>query len=169
MLSVLLSLVLACGPDEPILPGVVVAEEGTTASESVTYTKSEGVFVDVGYLAGRNFEEMRGEVSQQLGDIQEVNDLGARDGTEYVLETGRVKVKDDVIYLIHVDLDRPMRQSSAMSTLGLPSEIDAPYMLTTEIRLRWHAGFDRIRMGRATRDDDLVIWVEALKFDPRDR
>lgn len=168
MQSAVLHLLLACGPDEPILPGVVTPD-ASDPGHVVTYAKPDEVDVDVGYLAGRAFGEMRGEVSQQLGDIREVNDLGTRDGTEYVMERGRVKVKDDAIYLIHVDLERPMRQSSALATLGLPSEIDAPYVLTNEIRLRWHAGFDRIRMGRATRDDDLVIWVEALKFDPRER
>ena len=169
MASVLLQVLLACGPDEPILSGVAPVEGPAAQAEVAPYEKDEGVYVDVLYLGGRTFDEVRGVVSQQLGDIQEVNDLGLRDGTEYVLERGRVKVKDGAIYLVHVDLERPMRQSSALAAIGLPPEVDSPYLLTTEIRLRWHAGFDRIRMGRASRDDDLVIWIEALKFDPRDR
>ncbi|HJN78300.1 MAG TPA: hypothetical protein QGF58_30585 [Myxococcota bacterium] len=161
-------LIWGCGPSEPILPGVPVVDEESVEFETA-YERKEGVYVDIQFLGGRSFDEVRGEVSIQLGDIQEVNDLGVMDGTEYVMERGRVKVKDGTIYLVHVDLPRAMRQGPALHATGLPSDIDRPYNLTNEVRLRWHSGFDRIRMGREVREGDMVIWVEALKFDPRDR
>ena len=161
-------LLWGCGPSEPILPGVPVEADEAEAADAA-YTRAEGVYVDVLYLGGRSWDEVRGEASIQLGDIQEVNDLGVLDGTEYVMERGRVKVKDGTIYLIHVDLPRPMRQAAALYAVGLPGDIDRPYNLTSEVRLRWHSGFDRVRLGREGRDTDMVIWVEALKFDPRDR
>lgn len=161
-------LLWGCSPDEPILVGVPVETEASN-DEVQAYVRSEGVYVDIQYLGGRNYDEVRGEVSIQLGDAKEVNDLGVLDGTEYVLERGRVKVVDDTIYLIHVDLPRPMRQTTALYSTGLPADIDRPYNLTNEVRLRWHGGFDRVRLGRESREGDMVIWVEALKFDPRDR
>ena len=103
-------LLWGCSPDEPILVGVPVETEASN-DEVQAYVRSEGVYVDIQYLGGRNYDEVRGEVSIQLGDAKEVNDLGVLDGTEYVLERGRVKVVDDTIYLIHVDLPRPMRQT----------------------------------------------------------
>lgn len=161
-------LLWGCGPAEPILTGVPVTD-ANSADAATPYARDEGVYVDIMYLCGRNFGQVRGEVSIQLGDIQETNELGVTDGTEYVLERGRVKVKDDVVYLVHVDLPRPMRQSAALFATGLPPDVDRPYNLTNEVRLRWHSGFDRIRMGREARDSDMVVWVEALKFDPRER
>jgi hypothetical protein len=163
----LLLCTLACRSDAPVLTGIAV--ESSEDEDALHYQKPEGVYVDLAYLGGARWDRVRGEVTEQLGDILEVNDLGVLDGTEYVLERGRVKVKAGEIYLVHVDLPRPTRPGSALATCNLPTTADNPFRLTHEIRYRWHAGFDRIRLGREERDEDMVIWVEALKFDPRDR
>ena len=158
---------LSCRSDDPVLTGI--EQTPSESEQSLHYEKPEGTFVDVMYLGGASWDRVRGEVVDQLGDIQEVNDLGVLDGTEYVLERGRVKVKEGEIYLVHVDLQRPTRPASALAACNLPTTADNPFKLTHEIRYRWHAGFDRIRLGRSGREEEMVIWVEALKFDPRDR
>ncbi|MCB9759216.1 MAG: hypothetical protein H6739_05210 [Alphaproteobacteria bacterium] len=178
-LAFAISLVVAC-TEEPILTGLE-PQGGVPASMRVDagpeaplappepgpYQRPEGVLVDVSWLAGRSWDAARDQVSVQMGDIQAIHELDPRDGTEYVLEQGAVRVLDGVIYMVRVDLPRPMRRSTALFTAGLPTQVSRWYDLSDEWRLRWHAGFERIRVGKENRESEMAVWVEAMKWNPR--
>ena len=162
---------LACGPPEPVLPGVVqspeTTEEGLTVRSLQAYEKPAGVYVDVGHLCGKSLESVRDQLSEQLGDIRESRDLHPKDGKELVLERGSVRVKDGRVYLIHVDLEGPLRRSTALQALGLPPTVRKWNAFTHEFNTRFHAGFERIRMGRMEPGTEEVVWVEVMKASPR--
>ncbi|MCB9791738.1 MAG: hypothetical protein H6741_03335 [Alphaproteobacteria bacterium] len=167
MLALLVAL-LACTEEAPILSGLEDPAAGVgEAVEARPYQKPEGVLVDVPYLGGRSWEQSRDLVSAQLGDIQEVVPLDPRDGTEYRFASGHVRVHDDLIYLVHVDLPRATRRSSALLELGFPPQADRWFELHDEFRLRWFSNFERLRMGRAEENPEMVTWVEAMRWNPR--
>lgn len=163
----LLAFLLACDPKEPVLSGLAPPLEADGEVQPEPYSKGEGVYVDVQYLAGKGWDEARDEVSVQMGDIVSIEELDPRDGREIRLERGFLRTKEGRIYVVYVDLPRPMRRTAALSATGLPPHADDWHAFTHEYRLRWHSGFDRIRMGRIEGDSQMVAWVEALRFNPR--
>ena len=162
---------LGCGPSEPVLPGVVSAPtetaEGLSLRAQQTYEKPPGVYVDVAYLCGRSLDAVRDDLSAQLGDIQASTTLSPKDGRELKLERGMVRVKDGRIYLVHVDLEGPLRRSTALQAVGLSPTVRKWNAFTHEFSTRHHAGFERIRMGRLEPDGEAVVWVEVMKASPR--
>ena len=163
----MLLLLLACQPQEPVLSGITPPGELEASGEDPgVYLKGEGVYVDAQYIAGKNWEVIRDVVNAQMGDVQEIQDLG-RDGRELTLEKGFVREHEGQVYLVHVDLPRAMRRTAALHATGLPPQADDWHSFTHEYRLRWHGNFDRIRMGRIQADAEMVTWVEAKRYDPR--
>ena len=162
-------LLLACSQD-PVLVGL--AEEGVSAEEAssgpVRYEKADGVLVDVSYLAGRGWDEVRGEVELQMGRIQGRTDRG-RDGVEIRLDKGRIRVVDGQVQLLRVELPYAMRRSQALENLGLPPQVREWHGNERDWVTHHNFGFERIRMGRDEPDSELVVWVEARKFNPRRR
>lgn len=166
----LLLLLSSCGwlaADEPVLTGVPDVEANPAQQELTSYALPKGVLVDMPFLAGQSWDQVRDQVGAQLGDIQGKTELDPRDGTEYLLERGKVRVKDGTIYLVHMDLPRPMRRGAALVAAGLPLQTDGWFSTTLEWRLRWTSGLERVRMGREQRDSEDVVWVEVLKWNPR--
>ena len=161
-----LLLLLACEPTEPVLSGVAPPEVQHEPIDGDFYVKAEGVYVDAQYIAGKSWGLVRDEVNAQMGDVAEVKDLG-RDGRQITLERGHIKESEGTVYLVHVTLPRPMRRTAALHATGLPPQADDWHAFTHEYRLRWHGNFDRIRMGRLEADSDMVAWVEAKRYDPR--
>lgn len=51
--------------------------------------------------------------------------------------------------------------------MGLTPQADEAFVLAREFRLRWHDGYERVRLGRESRDSELVVWVEVLTLSPR--
>ena len=155
----------ACGQQEPILSGLRAAP--SAQAPGAPYVRPDHVLVDVSYLGGRSWEESRDVVDEQLGSIIERVELDPRDGVEIRLERGAVRVKDGQIYLITVTLPRPTRRAAALHSLNLPPQIDSWFSLTDELRARWEAGFERIRLGRSEPESEMIIWVEVMKWNPR--
>ena len=146
-------------------------EEVLTADESsgpVRYEKAEGVLVDVAYLGGRAWDEVRGEVELQMGRIQERSERG-RDGVEIRLDKGMIRVVDQQVQLLRVELPYAMRRSQALENLGLPPQVREWHSNERDWVTHHNFGFERIRMGRDEPDSELVVWVEARKFNPRRR
>ena len=161
--------VIACS-SEPVLVALEASPEGETVEEKVVeaYSKPEGVFVDVAYFGGRTWREAQGEVELQMGRIQNRVEHG-RDGIEFVLERGRIWVVEGDIQMVRVDLPYAMRRSQALENLGLPAQVREWFGNRRDWVTRHTAGFDRIRMGREEAESELVVWVEARKFNGRRR
>ena len=88
-------ILISCS-SEPVLVGLAEdhAAEGTADAGPQRYEKSEAVMVDLAYLAGRGWNEVRGEAELQMGRIEGRVDRG-RDGTEIQLAKGLVRVVDE--------------------------------------------------------------------------
>ncbi|MEC7242809.1 MAG: hypothetical protein VXW32_16365 [Myxococcota bacterium] len=162
-------LLLACSQD-PVLVGLAEEEvlQAEEASGPVRYEKGEGVLVDVAYLGGRAWDEVRGEVELQMGQIQERVERG-RDGVEIRLDRGMIRVVDQQVQLLRVELPYAMRRSQALENLGLPPQVREWHGNERDWVTHHNFGFERIRMGRDEPDSELVVWVEARKFNPRRR
>lgn len=163
---------LGCMSGEPVLTGLSatpVAVESTESAELVAYTKPEHVLVDVPHVVGKSLDVARGDLEDQLGSVQTVSELGAREGREIVFERGRVRELNGSIYQVYVELPRPMRRSEAMLAVGLPSQVREWLGVTLEWRTSWAHGMERIRMGREERDSEFVLWVEVRRYNPRKR
>ncbi len=164
-------LMAACGPPEPVLPGVVSdqkrTQEGLRVREPEPYNKPKGVYVDVPHFCGKSFEAVRDDLSEQLGDIRMSKELNSKDGKELKLDRGMIRVKDGKIYLVRVELKVPLRRSSAMQAVGLPVTVRKWNSFSREFNTRHHAGYERIRMGRLESNSEAVVWVEVMRSSPR--
>ena len=160
---------VACS-SEPVLVSLEGDLDGTAAEEKAVepYAKPAGVFVDVAYLGGRLWREAQGEVELQMGQIQRKVEH-ERDGVEFELDRGRVWVVEGEIQMLRVELPYAMRRSQALESIGLPAQVREWFGNRRDWVTRHSAGFDRIRMGREEADSELVLWVEARKFNGRRR
>lgn len=156
-------------PAQPILSGLAPAPAGPAQGPTAAapYQTPEGVLVDVAWLAGRPWDEARDVVAAQLGAIQAVDTSAGPAQARYTLERGRVELDEGRIVLIHVDLPRPTRRAAALQAVNLPITVDSWFVLSGEFRLRWEAGFERVRLGREPGDPERVLWVEVRRWDPR--
>ncbi|MCK6505107.1 hypothetical protein L6R53_17195 [Myxococcota bacterium] len=171
-------LLIACGPEEPVLQGVpaepMLAGQpaaadlagGTASDPTRPYARREGVVVDVHYLGGRSYTEHRDALADQLGALREVVDLPAGAGQRLDFERGTAQVLDDRIYMLRVPLPEPMRRSQALEVLGFPPYVGRYVTLHREYRLNNAWEFRRIRLRRASAEDELVTEVEAWHHVP---
>lgn len=166
MLLLLLQL-WACRSSDPVLSGVG-NDPGAGEVTTAPYALSAGVLVDLPLFAGAELDTVRGRLNEQMGDVQSKQTLGGGQGELLTLERGQVWVQDGRIYQLRVDLDRPTRREAALSSLNIDPRVDRPAALSDEIRVQWHQGFERLRLGRAERWSEMVIWVELRAFDPRE-
>ncbi len=162
--------ILAACSSEPVLLGVekVEPEASGEVKEAAPYEKAEGVFVDVARLGGRQWNSIRAEVEQQMGQVEAKVDRG-RDGLEYQLGRGFVRVLRGQVQLIHVELPYAMRRSQAMEAVGLPPQVREWHGNERDWVAHHSFDFDRIRMGRDGPGSEMVRWVEARKFNGRKR
>lgn len=178
----LVLVMVACGEPEPVVRGVpratTVAEvaerraaeelRATPANVDVTYTKPDGVWVDVRYFGGRTWEGARAEAERQLGAVLEEEERPDGD-REVRLERGTVRLRDGRIVMVEVTLPEPLRRSESLAALGFPPTADRYLALALEYRLTNAWGFRRIRLIRAERDSEDIVRVQAWKAAPSDR
>jgi hypothetical protein len=161
---------LAACTSDPVLVGLkdLVVEEPVSVAVTEPYEKPKGVFVDVSRFGGRQWNQIRGEVEKQMGELRAKVDHG-RDGMELRLARGSVRILDDQVQIIHVELPYVMRRSQAMEAVGLPPQVREWHGNERDWVAHHAFGFERIRMGRDAPDSELVVWVEARKFNGRKR
>ena len=175
----LLFALLACDPPDPVLSGIpegpILAPLAPEAvdnerSESVqTYVKPPEVHVDIRHLCGQQFDAVRADLIDQLGERQRVRVLDAVRGREIQYERGRVRVLDGVVYMMSVPLNEPMYRRVAFERTGFPAFSGAAIQLSGEYRITNEWDFRRIRMTRVARDAEMVNHVEAWRWLPRER
>ncbi|MFZ5479192.1 MAG: hypothetical protein ACOZNI_20680 [Myxococcota bacterium] len=178
----LLPLVLACAPDEPVLPAVqraptveevkakrsAEAIRASPAAVDAGYVKPEGVHVDVRYLGGRGWDAVRGEVANQLGAV--IEERPTPDGdTEVLLDRGTVRLRDGVILMVDVPLPAPVGRTEALRLLGFPPATREYEAFTFEYRLLNVWGFRRLVLHRAERGGEEIDRVTAWKRSPGER
>ena len=176
MLSLLL--IIACRETSPVLQGIeepgllqdiTPVQENRTVKKEAVYEKAAGVYIDIFYLGGRSFTEMRGVLAQQLGNLRETTELPLNNGMLYLYERGNIQVLEDEIYQFKIPLPEPMRRSQAFQLFGFPEQIDK-YMIThKEYRVENQWEFRRFRLRRESQKNELVTHFEAWKWVPNER
>ncbi len=174
----------ACGQDEPVLSGVpepqaptsapaapgeeapVLSELSQGAELPAAYQRAEGVLIDVRYLGGKTYQEVRDVVAEQLGPLQGSVELPAGAGTEMRFQRGELRVLDDRIIRVRVPLEPPLRRTAALAATGFPPATGRYVTLHREYRLHHEWGFRRIRLMREDRSSELVNAVDAWLVVP---
>jgi hypothetical protein len=161
-----------CMSSEPVLVALGPGPSETvlkSLKKNTPYQMPEGLLVDVAHLVTKSLDEVRSDLEDQLGSVVEIVELDPQDGREIRFERGKVREVDGSIYLLWLELPRPMRRSEALMQIGLRAQVREWSGLTFEWRTSWVQGMERIRMGREERDSEFVVWVEVRRFDPRRR
>ncbi len=186
--TIIAVLLLGCGTEEPVLLGVQPdaesAEEPSARSEvwqrvipesayrndpvveAKEYSKPDGVYVDIHWLGGRRYDDVVGELEQQLGPLHERRVLDARRGEELVYERGDVRVVRGVVYMLRVQLPEPLTRTEALLVTGFSIYADHWRETHREYRLSHSFEFERFRLMRHDEDKDRVVSVEAWKQSP---
>ena len=163
--------------DEPVLQAieqpalleeVPSAEERLEAKEEVEYNKKEGVYVDVMYLGGRDWVISQPISFEQLGSLQETQELPMRQGIRYQYDNGSIFVYEGRVYRMDLILPELLRRSSVLQILGFPEQVDKYLITHREYILENEWAFRRIRMKRDSKDNELVKEVSAWKFSPQE-
>ena len=170
----------SCGGDEPVLSGVpVVAAPGTPAraaedapegeplvlqggsEEEAVYQRPAGVLVDVRYLGGKPYSEVRDVVTDQLGALESSTDMPGDGGRELAFERGKLRIVGERIYRVYVSIEPSLRRTAALEAVGFPAAAGRYITLHREFRLSHEWGFRRIRLMREDRRSELVNAVDA--------
>lgn len=181
-----LALVIACsGSDDPVVSGVpralpVTAEQIASKRENeelrtsprnleVNYVKPERVYVDVHFLGGRRWENVREIVIDQLGAlVEEAVDAQGREVKR--LERGTLTLDaDGNIDIVDIPLPEAMRRADAMVACGFSGLADKYHALDREFRVTQFQTFRRIVLHRVAPDDDMVDRLTGYKRQDRIR
>jgi hypothetical protein len=173
----LATLCLGCVNESPVLTGIPQAPlltntQPTQPAETETrsrYQKSEAVYVDVRYLGGRPFAQVRDILFEQLGALHSRHTLERKAGELLNFKLGSVQVVNKAVAMIKIPLPRPMRRTEALEVLGFPPYVGGYTIFHREYRLHHEWGFRRIRLKREERGSERVIEVEAWRWLPGDR
>lgn len=179
---------LGCGTEEPVLLGVepesadvqqssersevwqrVIPESAYRDDplvEAQTYSKPDGVYVDIHWLGGRRYDDIASELELQLGPLHERKVLDARKGEELVYERGDVRVVRGVVYMLRVQLPEPLTRTEALLVTGFTIYADHWRETHREFRLSHSFDFERFRLMRHDEDKDRVVSIEAWKLSP---
>jgi hypothetical protein len=170
-----------CDGSEPVLSGVKdvpsveqvemkhKAEVLRASPKAIdaAYAKAAGVYIDVRYFGGRDWDAVRDEVERQFGAVK-AETPGVTGERVIELERGSIALRAGKIQTVIVPLPEPMRRSEALAALGFPAFVEKYNELSTEFRLTNQWGFRRITFVRASRGAEEVVRVEARKFSTDD-
>lgn len=151
-----------------ILEAVPSADQRLQEKKEQPYSKRDGVYVDVLYLGGLDWDNQQLALNTQLGELQQRTELPMQQGIEYVYDRGTIYVYDGRIYRMDVPLPEHMRRSNALQLLGFPEYVDKYLITHREYILENEWNFRRIRMMRESKENELVTLVSAWKFNPQD-
>jgi hypothetical protein len=154
---------------EPAAPAASPAERAARPPDpGRVYQKPDGVFVDVHFLCGQDFERVRDQLSAQMGGMLEAVELEGKNGRELRLERGLVRVVDDRVYMIRVSLPEALRRAEALAATGFPPAVGQYITTQGEYRLNQEWGFRRVRLKRLDTRSELVTQVEAWRWKPNE-
>jgi hypothetical protein len=160
---------LAPAPEEPAPEEPVAAEPPaapTAAAADAPYQRAAHVYVDVPYLGGKLYSEVRDLVADQLGDQRGSRELPQRGAKELNFVRGDLRTEDDRIFFLRIPLPNPMQRADALQMCGFPPQVKRAIGTSREYRLNHEWGFRRVRMERLGRDNDLVTEIEAWRWVP---
>lgn len=168
---------LAGVPEQPLLQQELSAQDraeqsSTPAAPSPVEAPcalAADMRVNARCLGGKKYGEVRDVVADQLGALVQTRELSGDFGRELQFERGNLRIVDDEIAMIRVELPEPLRRSEALSALGFHPYVGPYLTLHREYRLNHEEGFRRIRLMRVDRTSELVSAVEAWYRVPGER
>jgi len=179
VLSWLLStgLIIGCVSEEPVLTGIpqtpLLTEEpgqpAPTPKVPSRYEKSKAVYVDVRYLGGKPYHQVRDVIFEQLGQLITNQPMDDAAGERLEFQRGTIRVINKAVVMMRIPLQQPMRRTEALEALGFPPFVGGYTIFHREYRLHHEWGFRRIRLKREDRKSERVIEVEAWRWLPGER
>ena len=178
-----LSLLCGCADEPPLLTGIPQApllqdtpEEASAGSETdedkpkaQAYTKARDIFVDVRYLGGKPYAQVRDLLSEQMGGLKSRAPAQRQGGQLLTFEHGQARVIHNTVAMMKVRLPEPVRRTQALEMLGFPPYVGGYTIFHREYRLHHEWGFRRIRLMREDRRSERVIEVEVWRWLPGER
>ena len=170
-------LTLGCGDEAPVLTGIpdapllseIETSEVATPQATARYKKSDAVYVDVRYLGGKPFSQVREVLSDQLGPLHSRHTLDDAGGELLKFKRGSVRIIHKAVAMLIIPLPTPVRRTEALEMLGFPPYVGGYTIFHREYRLHHEWGFRRIRLMREDRRSERVIEVEAWRWLPGER
>jgi hypothetical protein len=166
--------------EEPVLTGIpqdaLLSEQGVqtkpgapTPKPPARYEKSKAVYIDVRFLGGKPYLQVRDILIEQFGPLRSRQLLGSKAGVSLEFLRGSIRVMKGTIAMLNIPLPEPMRRTEALEALGFPPYVGGYTIFHREYRLHHEWGFRRIRLKREDRRSERVIEVEAWRWLPGER
>jgi hypothetical protein len=134
-----------------------------------SYTKREGLHIDIPYLAGHDWDSLDPEIiADQLGTETDRRDLGVWDIVEIEFGDRTVQLYDGKIQYIAYRFAEPMDLATAMGVCGFPLRVPNRIDASNECRIIHHWGMRQISLIRVERDQDLYSEIRVWKFRPQE-
>jgi hypothetical protein len=133
-----------------------------------TYTKREGLHIDIPYLSGRRLNEVPpAVVKDQLGELVSREEL-PEDEEHLVYEKAEIWIYDGRLYRIRKLLAHPMDMSTALGTSGFPLDLGVPIDATVEVRWNHVWNQRRLRLLKNQGDGRTYDVIDSVKFLPKE-
>jgi len=133
-----------------------------------TYTKREGLHIDIPYLSGRQLSEVpRLAAKDQLGELVSSEEL-PEDEEHLVYEKAEVWTYEGRIYRLRKPLAHPMDMPTALGTSGFPLDLGRPIDATVEVRWNHVWNQRRLRLLKNQGDPRVYDVIDSVKFLPKE-
>jgi len=133
-----------------------------------TYTKREGLHIDIPYLSGRRLTEVAPRaLADQLGAQLSREEL-PEDEEHLVYEKAEVWIYDGRIYRVRKILAHSMDMSTALGTSGFPLDLGRPIDATVEVRWNHVWNQRRLRLMKNPADGRTYNVIDVVKFLPKE-
>ena len=174
-------LLCACADEPPLLTGIpqtpllqdtpqeTQGTEKKDKAKAQAYTKARNIFVDVRYLGGKPYAQVRDLLSEQMGGLKSRAPAARQGGQLLTFEHGQARIINNTVAMIKVRLPEPVRRTQALEILGFPPYVGGYTIFHREYRLHHEWGFRRIRLMREDRRSERVIEVEVWRWLPSER
>lgn len=158
---------LASPEPEPAQADAGPADEAPRRSANpALYEKPDDLYIDLNWMVGRSYRDARPVLLDQLGALQEVQELDSVRGQVLRFERGELRVVDDKVYYGLVTLPSPLRRDEALADTGFLPAVGKWITTHRAYRLNNERGFRRVRLLRVDAEGERVSAVEAWKWIP---
>jgi hypothetical protein len=142
--------------------------KGQDGRAIATYTKREGLHIDIPYLSGRRLAEVPpSAMADQLGAELSREEL-PEDEEHIVYEKAEIWIYDGRIYRIRKILAHSMDVATALGTSGFPLNLGRPIDATTEVRWNHVWNQRRLRLLKNQGDGRVYDVIDSVKFLPKE-
>ncbi len=162
--------IIGCGGDNarPSLIEEAQEQEGLDL-DAPTYTKREGLHIDVPHLMGKRYDELDAEViADQLGAELSREELPNWGAVKIEFADRTVKLYRDEVYYIAYRLPHAMDMTTAMGVCGFPLRPPPSLSATVEERIVNYWNMRQISLMRTEPNSELFDEIRVWKLRPQE-